>query len=117
MINNFNNWVDIFSGTYQSSYQCNKVPIPEIPLIINPTNKILVGCFSQSAPSHWSLAGWIYQIIPLPFKSFVAHKEKCLLNKYNFIELPEIPDFKISFKPVYWLNDITLKISEYREFI
>lgn len=118
MLNDFTKWQEVFSGSYRATRdQCGRsVAIPEIfPLIANPTNKMLVGCFAQEYGSNWINAGYLYQIIQLPFKSSYSYEHKCLLNKFNFIDLPVIGDFQISFKPMTWLNDITLRISIFTE--
>jgi hypothetical protein len=118
-LNDFTKWEEVFIGSYQATRdQCGRrVAIPEIFLpIVNPTNTLLIGCFSQSASSSWSLAGWFHQIIDLPFKSSYGDEKKCLLNRYNLVSFPsEIGSFKTSFKPVYWLDDITLRVSIFKQ--
>lgn len=115
MISDFTKWQEVYTGVFYSSRDtCYRYPIPEIfPLINNPTNTLLVGCFSNSVKPNWKIAGWLHQIVPLPFKDSYLKENKCLLNKYNLIELSvsDISGFKISFQPVTWLDDLTLTIS------
>ncbi|NET72517.1 MAG: hypothetical protein F6K62_16790 [Sphaerospermopsis sp. SIO1G2] len=116
MFNDFTKWQEVYSGTFFSTFDsCNRrIAIPEIfPAINNPTNNLLVGCFSTSAQPSWKVAGWFYQIVPFPFKDGYLFSQQCFLQKYNLIQVPTtgLDPFKISFQPRRWLDDITLKIS------
>ncbi|AFZ59382.1 hypothetical protein H6G54_00795 [Anabaena cylindrica FACHB-243] len=115
MLTDFTQYEEVFAGVYTSTKNgCYRVQIPEIFLpIINPTQVLLIGCFSQSASDSWSLAGWVHQIIKLPFKDSYLEEKKCLLGRHNLIIFSTTVDFTLSFKPVRWLDDIQLKVSKY----
>jgi len=114
MINDFTRWRMIYTGNFQESRDsCRRYPIPEIFPVISPTSTTLL--ISCSSSKNWNLAGWLNQIIPLPFKPSYHYSHKCLLRN-NLVILPDLgSEFKLSFSPISWLPDLKLEISEYHD--
>ncbi len=115
MLDDFAKWSMIYSGQFQETRNtCNRFPIPEIILpLTNPIGlNLIVFCKSSNGRN---LAGYLNQVILLPFRPVYTFSQKCLLRN-NFVQLPSIAqEFTLRFTPAYWLSDIQIEVLTYND--